>query len=335
LFPAKKKNQPVVFQDHRTLNLFVEFIMVNVDHPINIPLHYKSQPLPQDNGNAITELVGLNFKKVAESTTQDVLINFYAPWCPWSQRLAPVWEELAVRLRGASSVVVARFDGTANEVAGLHLHAYPTIALYRASDNEIRYYRDGHRTVDALMNFLKDNAAIPFMNPDTGELHVPPKDGQPKDHAADVPELTDDTFEEIYRSDKNVLVLFYAPWCEHSQEMFETWEQIAVEYKNIDSVKVVQMDASKAQKPGISIFPTIRLFPAGHDNKYTFPEGITCKGKELSQKNIAAFVAQNAKRTPQEEILKRTGPSSDQWAQHRNDDDVTLGQTLILSKEDL
>lgn len=165
------------------------------------------------------------------------------------------------------------------------------------------------------------------MNPETGELHVPQNTG-PKDHAADVPELTDDTFDEVYRSDKNVLVLFYAPctflffWisssqyfsylttigCEHSQEMFETWENVAVEYKNIDSVKVVQMDAHEAKRPGVSVFPTVkyvypharclivdRLFPAGHDNKIDFANGIVLKGKELSVKNIAGFVAANAK----------------------------------------
>lgn len=146
--------------------------------------------------------------------------------------------------------------------------------------------------------------------------------------------------------------------------MFDTWEKVAVEYKNIDSVKVVQMNAHDNKKPGISVFPSIkyvitinrntkhsRLFPAGHDNKNVFPGGITCKGKELNVKNIAAFVAENARyeatsfflkvltdtprRTPQEEVLKRTGPSAEQWAQHKGDDDVTLGQTLILAKEEL
>jgi len=336
LFPANKKDQPIVFQEHRTLTNFVEFIMANVGHPINIPLHYKSQPIVDDEGAAVRELVGLNFKRIAEDPAKDVIVNFYAPWCPWSQRLAPVWQQLGDRLKGAASVIVARFDGTANEVAGLHLHAYPTIALYRAVDNEIRYYREGQRTVEALTNFLKENAAISFINPETGELFIPSQIPQTKDHAVDVLELTDDTYEnEVYRSDKNVLVLFYAPWCEHSQEMFETWEKVALEYKNIDSVRVAQMDASKAQKPGISIFPTVKLFPAGTSNKEEFPLGVTCKGKEMSVKNLAAFVAENAKRTPQEEILKRTGPTQEQWAQHNTGGDELLGQTLILAKEEL
>jgi len=310
--------------------------MANVDHPINVPLHYKSNPIPANEANSVVELVGLNFKKIVENPATDVLVNFYAPWCPWSQRLQPTWQQLGDKFQGSSSLIVAKFDGTANEVAGLHLHAYPTIALYRAVDNEVRYYRDGHRTVDAISNFLKENAAIPFLDTETGELMVPPKGAQPKDHAVDVLELNDNTFEnEVFRSDKNVLVLFYAPWCEHSQEMFETWEKVAIEYKNIDSVKVVQMDAHAAQKPGVSIFPLVKLFPAGHGNREEYPNGLICKGKELSVKNIASFVAENAKRTPQEEIQKRTGPSGQQWAQPINADDATLGQTLILSKEEL
>lgn len=44
--------------------------------------------------------------------------------------------------------------------------------------------------------------------------------------------------------------------------MFETWEKVAVEYKNIDSVTVVQMDAHEAKKPGISIFPTVKYVKA-------------------------------------------------------------------------
>jgi len=311
--------------------------MTNVDHPINVPLHYKSTPIPADTGAPVKELVGLNFKKVSEDKDRDVLINFYAPWCPWSQRLAPTWDQLGERLRGSATVVVARFDGTSNEVAGLHLHAYPTIALYRAQDNEVRHYRDGHRTVDALMNFLKENAGVPFLNPETGQLIVPHQLPE-KDHAVDVTDMTDTTFEEeVYRSDKNVLVLFYAPWCEHSQEMFSTWERVALEYKNIDSVRVVQMDAHEAKKPGVSIFPTVKLFPAGFANKEEYPNGIICKGKELNVKNIAAFVAENAKRTPQEEVQKRMG-TPEQWGQQpgaQHPDDVTLGQTLILSKEEL
>jgi protein disulfide-isomerase A6 len=307
--------------------------MTNVDHPINIPLHYKSQPIPADNG-AVKDLVGLNFKKVTESLENDVIVNFYAPWCPWSQRLAPTWLQFGERLKGSASVVVAKFDGTQNEVAGLHLNAYPTVALYRAKDNDVRYYREGVRTVEAFMEFLKNNAAIPFMNPETGELHYP-SSLPPKDHALDVPELNDDNYESVFDADKNYLVLFYAPWCEHSQEMFETWEKVAIEYKFIDSVKVYQMDAHEAKKPGLSIFPTIKLFPAGSDAKDLYPQGIPFKGKETNIKNIAGFVAENAKRTPkEEEILKRVSEGVADY-HHAEGDDGTLGQTLIIVKEEL
>eukprot|EP01126_Amoeba_proteus_P052951 TRINITY_DN6433_c0_g1_i3.p1 TRINITY_DN6433_c0_g1~~TRINITY_DN6433_c0_g1_i3.p1 ORF type:complete len:498 (-),score=89.97 TRINITY_DN6433_c0_g1_i3:168-1553(-) len=329
LFSAQKKDSPVLFHDQRTLNSFIEFIIKNVDHPINVPLTYKSKPIPTETGEAVRELVGLNFKEVVEDNKLDVAVNFYAPWCPWSKRLTPVWEELGEKLKGSPTMIITKFDGTANEVPGLTLHAFPTIALYRSVDNEVRYYRDGVRTVDALTNFLSENAGTEFKNSKDEVVKADPL-AIIKDHAVDVQELTDDDYEpSVYDQDANVLVLFYAPWCEHSQEMFATWEQVGLEYKHIDGMKVAQMDANKEKKPEVSIFPTVKLFPAGEKNKEEFPTGLTFKGKELSLKNIVAFVAENARRTPKEQTQKRMQDAGETLPQD-NDAEPKLGQTLII-----
>lgn len=101
-------------------------------HPIDIPIHYQSLPEPDNTGAAVVEVVGTTFKSIVKNPNKDVFVNFYAPctiWlfailflisgCPYSQRLAKTWDELGERLKSENSnLVIARMDGTQNEVPG-------------------------------------------------------------------------------------------------------------------------------------------------------------------------------------------------------------------------
>lgn len=58
------------------------------------------------------------------------LVMFYAPWCAYCHRLAPVWGHVAQALH-ASPVRVARLDCTRFTATATHfkVRAYPTIML--------------------------------------------------------------------------------------------------------------------------------------------------------------------------------------------------------------
>ena len=44
------------------------------------------------------------------------MVEFYAPWCGHCKKLAPKYDELAKKLEGVESVVIAKMDATENEI---------------------------------------------------------------------------------------------------------------------------------------------------------------------------------------------------------------------------
>jgi len=293
--------------------------------------------------------VGLNWKSVVLNPDKDVFVNFYAPWCPYSNMLRPTWQALGDRLKDVPSIVIAQFDGTANEVPGLRLEAFPTMILYRAGNNEQRPYEIYHpRTEEALLNFLQTEAFLPFTDPVSGKLSHS-VDPLSKDHAVDVPELDDSNYEKTIQESVNVVVLFYAPWCEHSQELFKTWEDLYTDFLNIHSVSIYQMDATKYKSAEVTIYPTIKIFPVSSESRKS-AEGLMFKGKETTLENIKEFIQTNAVKTDVEkkiqeahlEASKRGLPPPDekQLEEKYGIDfpkvDYTVGQSLIYKvKEDL
>ena len=92
-----------------------------------------------------------------------VMVNFYAPWCPWSRRLQPVWEEAfanVMKTAHAEDVLMAKSDCTAGgqELCQTqHIHAFPTVRVYRKHNPHSHESYVGDRTHQALEAFAASN----------------------------------------------------------------------------------------------------------------------------------------------------------------------------------
>jgi len=124
--------------------------------------HLKSDPEPTEQG-PVTVLVGTTFEKIVMDESKDVLVEFYAPWCGHCKQLAPIYDELGEKFANVNSVVIAKMDATANEVdhPEVNVQGFPTILFFPAGEKHAVSY-DGSRDLDGFVDFLKDNAKVPF-----------------------------------------------------------------------------------------------------------------------------------------------------------------------------
>ena len=83
---------------------------------------------------------------------------------------------------------------------------------------------------------------------------------------ADLVELNPENYKAIINNkNKNVFVMFYAPWCGHCNHMKPAWQELADKY-SVDSSDTViaRVDASAHRNIGkdydINGFPTLKLF---------------------------------------------------------------------------
>lgn len=79
-------------------------------------------------------------------------------------------------------------------------------------------------------------------------------------------ELTDQNFEqEVIKSDKPVLVDFYAPWCGPCQMMHDVIDELAEEVKGKFGVFKVNVDENPAlaEKYSVMSIPAIKILKGG------------------------------------------------------------------------
>uniref|UniRef100_UPI00358F6C61 protein disulfide-isomerase-like n=1 Tax=Myxine glutinosa TaxID=7769 RepID=UPI00358F6C61 len=115
-----------------------------------------SQPLPEDwDSLPLKVLVGENFERVALDPRKNVFVLFYVPWCGRCKSLLPVWEKLAERLEHRPEVVIAKFDGSANEVHAVKVQGYPSLTFFPAGKEQQVLRYKGELNLDEFLRYLE------------------------------------------------------------------------------------------------------------------------------------------------------------------------------------
>ncbi len=153
----------------------------------------KSQP--------VLTLVGKNFNEIALDPTKDVFVKFYAPWCGHCKQLAPIWEDLAKKVKaGNPNLIIAKCDSTANDVEGHDIQGFPTLKFFK-KDSKTAIDYEGENDLSGLTDFLQQNIKD-FVRPEGIAASKPKPEGGDEENPEDAKNEGKD-FEENPEDAKN------------------------------------------------------------------------------------------------------------------------------------
>ncbi|CCV00462.1 unnamed protein product [Malassezia sympodialis ATCC 42132] len=118
----------------------------------------------------VVELTAETFDEVVMDPKLDVLVEFYAPWCGFCKRLAPLYEQVAQVFERDPECVVARIDvnDPANESIKkrFQVSSYPTLSFFPAgSDDKWPRPYLKERTLEDFVAFMNEKCGT-FRNSD-------------------------------------------------------------------------------------------------------------------------------------------------------------------------
>ncbi|XP_015788270.1 protein disulfide-isomerase A4 [Tetranychus urticae] len=160
--------------------------------------------------------------------------------------------------------------------------AAPVVAARDAEGK--KYIQKEKFSIENLEAFVKDFTS--------GKLQPYLKSEEiPEDNSGPVKVAVGKNFDELVtKSEKDVLVEFYAPWCGHCKKLAPTFEDLGKALKDESGVEIVKMDATANDVPStfeVHGFPTIYWYPKGTK----VPEKYN-GGRELD--DFISFIAKHA-----------------------------------------
>lgn len=139
----------------------------------------KSQPVPQQQDDAVFTVVGDSFADEVVNSDKDVFIAQVAEWCGHCAALKPIMKKVAEELAkaGVDHVRIAQMDATENDAPdGFKAKGFPTVHYFPAGGEGVSY--EGERTSKGIIDWLKEKTTKKFEF-DTDSLGEDPKPEEP------------------------------------------------------------------------------------------------------------------------------------------------------------
>ena len=231
-------------------------------------------------------------------------------------------ESLAEKLSGKYKVIMtdpkSGMPKRVAEYVGVTKEQLPAVRLLDTRGDLKKYIMEGNIDEKSILDFIEavEKGKIkPFLK--TQE--------EPKENNGPIFELVGKSFErEVLNNDKDVMVVFYAPWCGHCKKLLPKYEEAAKLLKEKNpKLLLSKLDATENEVDSIDIrgFPTI-VFYAG-DKKDKRP--IDFRG-ERTVDGIISFIKKHAhhpviyEAEKKEEVKKEEEKKEEKKKEEKNPD---------------
>ena len=157
-------------------------------------------------------------------------------------------------------------DGIGKRVAkhvGIKKEELPSIRILDTRNDIKRYIMEGIINEKNILNFIEDWQK--------GKLkrHLKSQE-EPKENNENVFIIVGKSFQkEVIENDKDVMIVFYAPWCKHSKKFLSIYEEIVKKLKEKNpKIMFAKMDATEneIESENILEYPTIKFYPGNKKN---------------------------------------------------------------------
>ena len=179
--------------------------------------------------------------------------------------LKQIWPKVNTKLKLFISDIEEGMSVRLSEYCGVKPYELPKpFILVPESENPIKYKMEGKLTEENLLQFVdnwQNKKLKPFLK----------TEDEPEENDGDVFIVVGKTYKKyILDNDKDVIVYFYAPWCEHCKEFYPKYERLARKLKKKNpNLLMTKIDATENDIEYFPIkkYPTIKFYPGNAKNK--------------------------------------------------------------------